>query len=151
MLYNMLGKTGLFVSQMCLGTMSFGTNLGKYAAAGGLDESEAGPLFRRAFDAGVNFIDTANVYATGQSEEITGRVIKRLGVPRHDVIIATKLEHAVGTGPNDAGASRHHILREVKASLTRLGTDYIDLYQLHGWDPATPLEETVRALDDLVR
>ena len=151
MRYNALGKTGLFVSQMCLGTMSFGTNLGKYAAAGGIDENEAEPLFRRAFDAGINFIDTANVYATGQSEEITGRVIQRLGLPRHDVIIATKLEHAVGPGPNDAGASRHHILREVKASLTRLGTDYIDLYQLHGWDPATPVEETVRALDDLVR
>ena len=151
MRYNHFGRTGLFVSQLCLGTMSFGTNLGKYAAAGGLEPEEAEPIFRRAFNAGVNFIDTANVYATGQSEEITGRALKALGVARDQVIVATKCEHAVGTGPEDAGASRHHIISQVKASLKRLGTDYIDLYQLHGWDPVTPLEETVRALEDLVR
>ncbi|OJH42403.1 aldo/keto reductase [Cystobacter ferrugineus] len=151
MRYNILGRTGLFVSELCLGTMNFGTNLGKYAAAGGLEERDALPLFARAFDAGINFVDTANVYASGQSEEITGRAIRSLGISRHDVIVATKVEHAVGTGPNDAGATRHHLLHQVKASLTRLGTDYIDLYQLHGWDPVTPLEETIRALDDLVR
>lgn len=151
MRYNQLGRTGLFVSQMCLGTMNFGTNLGKYAAAGGLEPSEAEPIFRRAFDSGINFIDTANVYSNGQSEEITGQALKTLGIARRDVVIATKCEHAVGSRPNDAGATRHHIIDQVKASLTRLGTDYIDLYQLHGWDPVTPLEETIRALDDLVR
>lgn len=151
MRYNVLGRTGLFVSQMCLGTMNFGTNLGKYAAAGGLTPAEAEPIFRRAFDAGINFIDTANVYASGQSEEITGQALKTLGIARPSVVIATKCEHAVGRGPNDAGATRHHIMDQVKASLKRLGTDYIDLYQLHGWDPVTPLDETIRALDDLVR
>jgi aryl-alcohol dehydrogenase-like predicted oxidoreductase len=151
MRYNHLGKTGLFVSELCLGTMSFGTNLGKYAAAGGLTADEAVPIFRHAFDAGINFIDTANVYASGQSEEITGAALKSLGITRHDVIIATKCEHAVGQGPNDSGASRHHIIREVDQSLKRLGTDYIDLYQLHGWDPVTPVAETIAALDDIVR
>lgn len=151
MRYNHLGKTGLFVSELCLGTMNFGTDLGKYAAAGGLDTDGAQPLFRRAFDAGVNFIDTANVYASGQSEEITGHAIRSIGMARHDIVIATKCQHAVGTGVNDSGSSRHHIIREVEASLRRLDTDYIDLYQLHGWDPVTPIEETIRSLDDLVR
>ncbi len=150
MRYNHLGQTGLFVSEFCLGTMSFGTNLGKYAAAGGLPADQAVPIFRRAFDAGINFIDTANVYASGQSEEITGAALKSLGVARHDVIIAAKCEHAVGQGPNDSGASRHHILREVEESLKRLGTDHIDLYQLHGWDPVTPVAETIAALDDII-
>ena len=151
MRYNTLGRTGLFVSELCLGTMSFGTNLGKYAAAGGLDPRQAEAIFRRAFDAGINFVDTADVYSGGQSEEITGHALKSLGIARRDVIVATKCEHAIGTGPNDAGASRHHVMAQVEASLKRLGTDHIDLYQLHGWDPVTPLEETIRALEDLVR
>ncbi len=151
MRYNLLGKTGLFVSEMCLGTMGYGANPGPYAAAGWLEEDEAEPIFHRAFDAGINFLDTANVYANGLSEEITGRAVKKLGIARHDVVIATKFEHAMGSGPNDSGASRQHIMKEAQASLKRLGTDYIDLYQMHGWDPATPLEETIRALEDMVR
>lgn len=151
MRYNMLGRTGLFVSEMCLGTMSFGANHGPYGGAGWLEEDEALPIFARALDAGINFIDTANVYAAGRSEEITGSALKKLSASRHNVVIATKAEHAVGTRPNDAGATRHHLMHQVKESLRRLDTDYIDLFQLHGWDPATPIEETVRALDDLVR
>lgn len=151
MQYKLLGSTGLFVSEMCLGTMTFGTTTGRYAAGVGVKQEEADAIVRHAFDAGINFIDTANVYTGGQSEEIVGRALKSLGIPRHDVVIATKVNHAMGAGPNDGGASRYHIMNQVRASLKRLDTDHIDLYQLHGWDPATPVEETLRALDDLVR
>ena len=151
MRYNRLGKTGLFVSELCLGTMTFGQAGGRYAAASGVNQETVDSILRRAIDAGINFIDTANVYADGQAEEIVGKSLQTLGIARKDVVLATKFEHATGTGPNDGGGSRVHIVEAVKASLKRLGTDHIDLYQMHGWDPATPVEETVRALDDLVR
>lgn len=151
MRYNRLGKTGLFVSELCLGTMTFGQAGGRYAAASGVNQDSVDAILRRAIDAGINFIDTANVYANGQAEEIVGRSLKTLGIARKDVVLATKFEHAMGTGPNDGGGSRVHIVEAVQASLKRLGTDHIDLYQMHGWDPATPVEETIRALDDLVR
>ena len=151
MKYKILGKTGLFVSEMCLGTMTFGQSGGIYAAASGVLQEDADAIVKRSIDAGINFIDTANVYAGGQSEEIIGRSIKNLGIARKDLVIATKMGHATGDGPNDGGSSRYHIKNQVKESLKRLGTDHIDLYQLHGWDAATPLEETIRAMDDLVK
>lgn len=151
MRYNNLGQTGLFVSQLCLGTMTFGQSGGRYAAASGVSQPEVNAILRRAIEAGINFIDTANVYANGQAEEIVGRALTQLGIARKDIVLATKFEHAMGLGPNDSGGSRAHIIESVKASLKRLGTDHIDLYQMHGWDPATPVEETLRALDDLVR
>ncbi|PPU77994.1 MULTISPECIES: aldo/keto reductase [Xanthomonas] len=151
MRYNRLGTTGLFVSELSLGSMTFGIPEAKYAAAGGLDQAQVDALVRRAYDAGINLIDTANVYSNGQSEAMIGRALQRHGIARHEVVLATKAAHATGAGPNDAGTSRHHLMHQVKQSLKRLGTDHIDLYQLHGWDPATPIEETLRALDDLVR
>lgn len=151
MRYNRLGRTGLFVSELCLGTMTFGQSKGRYAAASGVGQNAVNAILRRAVDAGVNFIDTADVYAHGQAEEIIGQAIRDTGIARKDLVLATKFEHATGPGVNDAGGSRKHIVDAVEASLRRLGTDHVDLYQMHGWDPATPLEETVRALDDLVR
>jgi len=151
MRYKALGTTGLFVSELCLGTMTFGINTGRYAAGAGVGQSDAEAIMRRALDAGINFIDTANVYNGGQSEEIVGKALKNLGIARQQMVLATKVDHATGTGPNDGGATRYHIMDQVKASLKRLGTDHIDLYQLHSWDPATLVEETLRALDDLVR
>jgi aryl-alcohol dehydrogenase-like predicted oxidoreductase len=118
---------------------------------GALSPADAERLIGQAFDAGINFIDTADVYAGGISEEITGQALKNLKIPRADVVVATKVFGEMGTGPNSRGASRHHILEGVKASLARLQLDHIDLYQIHGFDPATPIEETVRALDQLVR
>ncbi len=150
MRYNKLGNTGLFVSEFCLGTMTFGKPAPQYAAAGGVEQKEVDLIASRAFDAGINFIDTANVYSGGQAEAMVGQTLKNNTIARHDVIIATKAAHAMGQGPNDGGASRHHLMHQAKASLKRLGTDYIDLYQLHGWDPVTPIEETLRALEDLV-
>ncbi len=150
MRYNPLGRTGLFVSELCLGTMTFGS-AGRFAAIAGLGQDEADALMKGAIDAGVNFIDTANVYSAGQSEEITGQAIRNLGLRREDVVLATKAFGTMGEGPLDSGATRGHLMDQVKASLKRLNTDHIDLYQIHGWDAATPIEETVRALDDLVR
>ncbi len=150
MRYNKLGGTGLLVSEICLGTMTFGGR-GFWTAIGTLDQSVADGIVARALDAGVNFIDTADIYSEGLSEEITGRAIANSGRQRSDILLATKVFGSVGEGPNDRGASRGHIMDAVKASLKRLGTDYIDLYQIHGLDPLTPIEETVRALDDLVR
>ncbi|HTI31466.1 MAG TPA: aldo/keto reductase [Sphingomonas sp.] len=150
MRYNRLGRTGLFVSELCLGTMTFG-NAGRFKAIAGLDQDQADAMLKASVDAGINFIDTANVYSEGQSEEITGRAIRNLGLRREDVVLATKVFGSMGKGPLDAGATRGHIMDEVKASLKRLQTDHIDLYQIHGWDAGTPIEETVRALDDLVR
>lgn len=139
------------MSELCLGTMTFGANPGPYEEAGGLLQNEADAIVKAAFDAGANFIDTANVYANGGgSEEIAGQALKNLGIARKDVVIATKVEGTMGPGPNDGGASRYHIMNQVKDSLKRLGTDHIDLYQIHGFDPATPVQETMRALDDLV-
>jgi len=151
MRYNLLGRTGLFVSELCLGTMTFGHAGGRYAAASGVEQDEVDAIVRAACDAGINFIDMANVYANGQSETMVGRALKTLGIARHDMVLATKFEHATGAGPNDSGGSRVHIMDAVKASLRRIGTDHIDLYQMHGFDPATPIDETLRALDDLVR
>jgi aryl-alcohol dehydrogenase-like predicted oxidoreductase len=152
MRYLPLGRTGLFVSELCLGTMTFGgSGETMWAKIGQLQQPEADRLVGQSIDAGINFIDTANVYAGGASEELTGRALKNLKVPREDVIVATKVFGEMGKGPNARGASRGHIMDAVKASLKRLQLDHIDLYQIHAFDPATPVEETVRALDDLVR
>lgn len=146
-----LGHSGLFVSELCLGTMTFGGNEGIWGQIGQLRQEEADTLVKTALDAGINFIDTANVYAGGESERILGQSLKNLGVARDDVVIATKVLGVMGDGPNARGASRGHILSQCKQSLQRLGLDHIDLYQIHGFDPATPIEETLEALDTLVR
>ena len=150
MRFNPLGKTGLLVSELCLGTMTFGTT-GRFSEIGGLDQAAADRLVARALNHGINIVDTADGYTDGLAEEILGRAIDRAGVARSEVIIATKGYAATGHGPNEIGTSRLHIMEAVKASLRRLGTDHIDLYQLHGHDDLTPLDETVRALEDLVR
>jgi len=149
MRYKTLGNTGLAVSEICLGTMTFGGK-GFWTNIGALDQSVADGIVARALDAGVNFIDTADVYSEGLSEEITGQAMKNSGRPRSDIVLATKVFGTTGQARNDSGASRGHIMAGVKASLKRLGTDYIDLYQIHGTDPITPVEETVRAMEDLV-
>jgi aryl-alcohol dehydrogenase-like predicted oxidoreductase len=151
MRYNALGQTGLLVSELCLGTMTFGGDEGMWGQIGKLGQNEADALMKSAMDAGINFVDTANVYAEGRSEEITGRALKNLGIPRDDVLVATKVFGRVGSNINAVGASRVHILSECKKSLKRLGLDHIDLYQLHGFDPVTPVEEMLEALDVLVR
>ena len=137
--YRKLGQTGLMVSELCLGTMTFGNEA---------DEQTSKRITDRFVEAGGNFVDTANVYSRGVSEEITGRVIRDY---REDVVVATKFRFPMGEGPNDSGASRKHIISACEASLRRLDTDYIDLYQIHCWDSSTPIEETLSALDDLVR
>jgi aryl-alcohol dehydrogenase-like predicted oxidoreductase len=145
------GNTGLFVSELCLGTMTFGEG-GIWTNIGGLQQADADTLVGRALDAGINFIDTADVYADGTSEIMTGQALKNLKVPRENVVVASKINGETGTkGINSRGASRYHIIDGVKASLKRLQLDHIDLYQLHGFDPATPIEEALRALDTLVR
>jgi len=146
--YINLGKTGLKVSPLCLGCMSFGK--GQFHSAWTLDEEQSMPFFRRAFEAGINFLDTSDGYAEGQSEVVVGKAIRAFG-RREDLVIATKFIAPTGPGPNERGASRKHIMQAVEGSLKRLGTDYIDLYQQHAWDGTTPLEETLRALEDLVR
>lgn len=146
-----LGRSGLFVSELCLGTMTFGGSEGMWGQIGQLRQEEADALVKTALDAGINFIDTANVYAGGESERILGHSLKNLGVARDDVVIATKVLGPMGDGPNARGASRSHIISQCKQSLQRLGLDHIDLYQIHGFDPATPIEETLDALDTLVR
>ena len=151
MRYKPLGRTGLFVSELCLGTMTFGGSAGFWAQIGDLQQADAERLVGQSIDAGINFIDTADVYAGGASEQITGQALKNLKVPRESVVIATKVFGETGPTANARGNSRGHILDGVKASLKRLQLDYIDLYQIHGYDPATPIEETVRALDQLVR
>ncbi|MDY7233171.1 aldo/keto reductase [Hyalangium rubrum] len=145
--YRMLGRTGLYVSELCFGTMTFGGE-GFWKAIGAQGQAEADKLVARSLDAGINFFDTADVYSNGVSEQLTG---KALGARRKDVILATKVRGRTGPGVNDVGLSRGHIMDSVHASLRRLGTDYIDLYQIHGYDKVTPLDETMRALDDLVR
>jgi aryl-alcohol dehydrogenase-like predicted oxidoreductase len=146
-----LGRTGLFVSELCLGTMTFGGGPGIWGKIGDLQQADAERLIGQALDAGINFIDTADVYAGGMSERITGQALKNLKVPRDSVVVATKVFGETGAGPNARGATRSHILDGVKASLARLQLDHVDLYQIHGFDPATPIEETVRALDHLVQ
>lgn len=142
-----LGKSGIKVSELCLGTMIFGTHPGM-TQEGELTQKEADSLVAMALDGGINFFDTADTYSGGQAEEILG---KALGQRRKDIILATKVRTRMGLGPNDVGLSRHHILEGCDASLKRLGTDYIDLYQVHRFDFNRPLEETLRVLDDLVR
>jgi aryl-alcohol dehydrogenase-like predicted oxidoreductase len=151
MRYNKLGRSGLFVSELCLGTMTFGGAGEMWSKIGSLQQGEAEALVKTAIDRGINFIDTADVYSEGQSEEITGQALHGLGIARHDVVLATKVFGETGKGQNTRGNSRAHIIDGVKASLKRLKTDYIDLYQLHGFDPATPIEESLRALDTLVQ
>lgn len=149
MRYNQLGNTGLFVSEICLGTMTFGGN-DFWKVVGDLDQKGATGIVSRSLEAGVNFIDTADVYSEGRSEELTGQALKDIGVRRSDVVIATKCYGRVGKGPNDIGASRGHIMDAVERSLKRLQTDHIDLYQIHATDTVTPVEETMAALDNLV-
>lgn len=152
MRYKKLGNTGLFVSELCLGTMTFGGQEDMWGKIGQLQQAQAEELVGRALDAGINFIDTADVYSGGRSEEITGQALKNLKVPRENVVVATKVFGETGTaGVNSRGSSRFHIIQSVKASLKRLQLDHIDLYQLHGFDPATPIEETLYALDTLVQ
>jgi aryl-alcohol dehydrogenase-like predicted oxidoreductase len=152
MRYNPLGRTGLFVSEICLGTMTFGAANGaaQWNKIAGVEQEAADGIMQRALAGGVNFFDTADVYSRGDSERILGQSLKNLGVKRKDIIIATKFLGAMGEGPNDRGGSRGHIMDAVEASLERLQTDHIDLYQIHGTDPVTPIDQTLRALDDLV-
>jgi len=150
MKYNQLGNTGLFVSEICLGTMTFGGQ-GIFKVVGEVDQKGATAIVARSFEAGVNFLDTADVYSQGNSEKLTGQALKDIGLKRSDVVIATKCYGRVGAGPNDLGASRGHIMDSVSRSLERLQTDHIDLYQIHGADVVAPVEETMRALDDLTR
>jgi aryl-alcohol dehydrogenase-like predicted oxidoreductase len=146
-----LGNTGLLVSELALGTMTFGNSGGIFAQIGQLQQSEVDGIVRGAIDSGINFIDTADVYHSGQSEIMTGQALRNLGIPRDQFVLATKVLGRMGPGPNQTGLSRAHILSGVDASLKRLQLDHIDLYQIHGSDPHTPLEETLEALDTCVR
>jgi aryl-alcohol dehydrogenase-like predicted oxidoreductase len=149
MLYTKLGRTGLDVSRLCLGCMSYGEP-GRGNHPWTLGEGEGRPFVRRALDLGINFFDTANVYSDGTSEEIVGRALLDYA-PRHEIVIATKVHGRMHKGPNGAGLSRKAILTEIDASLRRLGTDHVDLYQIHRLDPKTPIEETLEALHDVVK
>ena len=151
MRYNRLGRTGLLVSELCFGTMTFGGQDDMWKQIGSLQQADADRLIRVAHEAGINFIDTADIYADGSSEEMTGQSIRNLGLKRDELVIATKAFGPVGPGPNSRGSSRYHIINAVKSSLRRLKLDHIDLYQLHGFDPVTPIEETMRAMDSLVQ
>jgi aryl-alcohol dehydrogenase-like predicted oxidoreductase len=146
--YVNLGSTGLKVSRICLGTMTYGSKQWREWI---LEEEESRPFYRRAIEAGINFFDTADVYSLGASEEITGRALKEFGPSRDKVVIATKVFNAMGDDPNQSGLSRKHILHAIDDSLRRLQTDYVDLYQIHRFDPHTPIEETLEALDQVVR
>lgn len=150
MKYRLLGPTGLYVSELCLGTMTFG-NQGFWSVMGGLQQQEVNSLVHSAYDQGINFIDTANVYSFGESESLLGQSIKDNKLPRDKIIVATKSTGPMDESPNGRGHSRYHIFNEVDASLKRLKLDYIDLYQFHGLDPLTPLEESLSALNDIVR
>jgi len=148
--YRLLGRTGLYVSEICLGTMTYGGK-GRWAPIGRLGVAEAQAQIKSAFNAGVNFIDTANVYSEGDSERILGEALAQLKLPREELVIATKVRVRMAPGPNRVGLTRAHIMNEVDASLRRLALDHIDLYQIHGVDQVTPLDQTLRALEDLVR
>jgi aryl-alcohol dehydrogenase-like predicted oxidoreductase len=148
MKYRLLSDTGVFVSEICLGAMTFGGRSGLWQMIGGLDQKAVDVVVHRAMDAGVNFVDTANVYAVGESETLLGRAIAGR---RNGLVLATKVRGRMGKAPNDVGLSRLHIIEAVEASLKRLGTDYIDLYQIHRFDSLTNIEDTLRTLDDLVR
>ncbi len=147
MRYNLLGRTGLLVSELCLGTMTFGGK-GFWQVIGKQGQDEVNTLISRSMDAGINFIDTANVYAEGQSEELLGHALKG---KRHDLIVATKVRGRMGKGVNQVGLTCGHIMQAVEDSLRRLQTDFIDLYQIHGFDAVTPLDDTIRTLDMLVQ
>jgi aryl-alcohol dehydrogenase-like predicted oxidoreductase len=149
--YATLGNTGLLVSKLCFGTMTFGDGRGFFKMIGAQGQAEADALVKTSMDGGINFFDTADVYTEGESEKILGQALKNLKVARKDVVIATKVYGRVGKGRNDVGASRGHIMDAVEASLRRLQLDHIDLYQIHGNDAITPVEETLRALDTLLQ
>jgi aryl-alcohol dehydrogenase-like predicted oxidoreductase len=151
MQYATLGNTGLLVSKLCFGTMTFGDGRGLFKAISTVDQAGADELVKTSIDGGINFFDTADNYTEGESETILGQSLKTLHIPRTDVVIATKVYSRVGPGLNDIGASRGHIMDGVEASLRRLQTDHIDLYQIHGNDSMTPVDETLRALDTLVQ
>jgi aryl-alcohol dehydrogenase-like predicted oxidoreductase len=148
MQYVNLGKTGMKVSRLCLGMMSYGS---KQWRTWVLEEKEAEPFVKRALEAGINFFDTADVYSTGESERITGNLLRALGVKRENVVVATKVNGQMSDDINDKGLSRKHILDSIDKSLQRLQMDYVDLYQIHRWDYETPIEETMEALNDVVR
>ena len=148
MQYVNLGQSGLTVSRLCLGTMTYGSNKWRPWV---LDEAASRPLIKQALDAGINFFDTADMYSLGASEEVLGRALKDFGPGREKLVIATKVFYPMGDGPNDRGLSRKHIMAAIDASLRRLGTDYVDLYQIHRFDSETPIEETLEALHDVVR
>jgi aryl-alcohol dehydrogenase-like predicted oxidoreductase len=150
MRYKKFGSTGLFVSELCLGTMTFGGDEGIWGKIGTLQQAEANKLVARSIEAGINFIDTANVYSGGRSEIITGQALRDLNIARDSVVIATKVFGETAPHANARGLSRFNIMAGVEASLKRMQLDHIDLYQVHGFDPATPIEETLRALNDLV-
>ena len=145
--YVRLGNTGLKVSRLCLGCMTYGSSKWRPWV---LDEAESLPFFKRALEAGINFFDTADVYSQGESERVTGKALKEYA-KRHEVVLATKVNGPMGADPNNRGLSRKHILDGIDRSLTRLGVDYVDLYQIHRFDYETPIEETLEALDDVVR
>ncbi|PZO78303.1 MAG: aldo/keto reductase [Mesorhizobium amorphae] len=153
MKYNQLGRTGLFVSEICLGTMTFGDGgqNGLWGQIAGVDQAGADGIVQRAVEAGVNFFDTADVYSFGASETMLGQALRNADLDRADIVIATKAFGNMGDKPNQRGASRGHLMDSVEKSLERLGTTHIDLYQIHGTDTVTPIDETLRALDDLVR
>lgn len=151
MRYRRLGRAGLLVSELCLGTNTFGGEGAIWKTLGALDQREVDAVVGKAIAGGVNFIDTADLYAGGQSEERVGCAIRNLHIDRANVVVATKGGGQMGAGPNDLGASRAHLTRALEASLKRLCTDYVDLYMIHYFDPATPLEETLRTLDDQVK
>ncbi|AIA55484.1 aldo/keto reductase [Acidithiobacillus caldus] len=147
--YRQLGRTGMKVSTLCLGTMTFGSDFYHIATVA---QKEADEIVRRAWESGINFFDTADIYSRGESEEILGKALKNIGIERDAAVIATKVRGSMSdVDPNGTGLSRKHIMTACHASLRRLGTDRIDLYQVHGWDCHTPMDETLRALDDLVR
>ncbi|HEY4989742.1 MAG TPA: aldo/keto reductase [Opitutaceae bacterium] len=146
--YVNLGPTGLKVSRLCLGTMTYGSRKWREWV---LEEDESRPFIKRALEVGVNFFDTADMYSLGASEEILGRALRDFGPGRERVVIATKVFNAMGSDPNQRGLSRKHIRHALEDSLRRLGTDYVDLYQIHRFDPQTPVEETMEALNDLIR
>jgi aryl-alcohol dehydrogenase-like predicted oxidoreductase len=149
--YHLLGQTGLYVSELCLGTMTYGGRAGIWESIGNLQQDAVNEQVKFAVDAGINFIDTANVYSLGLSETLLGKALKTQGLPRSQLIVATKSTGTMDDSPNGRGQSRHHIFNEVDASLKRLQLDYIDLYQVHGFDPLTPFEESLSALTDVVR
>ncbi len=144
--YVRLGSTGLKVSRLCLGCMSFGSMMDWM-----LNEADSRVIIKKALDAGINFFDTADIYSHGESEQITGRALKDFGPPRDELVIATKVHHPMGDAPNSRGLSRKHIMHAIDASLDRLGVDYVDLYQIHRFDYSTPIEETMEALDEVVK